>query len=297
MSVVIVRLMGGLGNQLFQYATGYALSRRLDVPLLVDRSFLDVRADTVDWTLRDLELDAFQVPLNFATPAMIGKARKVLDSRFHRLLSHWLPSLYPWQILVEDGERHMPRYNTLRAPAYLQGHWQSQRYFEDVADELRGAMFLPREEPDEVNARLRDLARQKLTASIHVRRGDYVTAVSNGYHHTCGAEYYRESAAWMVRELGVEHFLVFSDEPDRVLSELDLPHPHTLVSHNTGRSAHWDMWLMRQCAHHIIANSSFSWWGAWLNTSPGKVVIAPKRWFTDPALSAVDLLPVQWLKR
>lgn len=297
MSHVIVRLMGGLGNQLFQYATGYALSKRIGVPLLLDRSFLDARPSGMDWTPRELELDHFSVPLQFASPEEVRRARRILDKPLHRVLHKVIPGLYKWDVLVEPSMRYTPRINGVEAPVYLQGHWQSERYFLEVADELRKDLFVPRLAPDGMNAELSARIKEECTASIHVRRGDYLTAIGKGHHHSCDAAYYSKAAACLVEEHDVKHFLIFSDDPDQVRNELALPYPHTFVGHNTGSSAYWDLFLMEQCAHHIIANSSFSWWGAWLDPSPSKVVIAPDRWFSDPDIPTDDLLPKQWLKR
>jgi hypothetical protein len=98
----------------------------------------------------------------------------------------------------------------------------------------------------------------------------------------------------MVAEAQVEHFYLFSDEPDWVAQNLELRYPHTIVSHNTGLQSHWDLWLMEQCQHHIIANSSFSWWGAWLDPRSDKQVIAPARWFLGKDVPSSAILPPEW---
>jgi len=298
MGHVIVRLMGGLGNQMFQYATGLALARRLNVPLLLDREFLDSRPTGMNWTARSLELDVFKAPLHFADREVVEHARHELESLWSRRLERLLPGLLPKRCYLQQGTGYDPGLLHCKAPVHIEGFWQNERYFVHLANELRTELFVPRDSVQGLNAELLDRITSGSCASIHVRRGDYVSnAESNQYHGVCPPEYYLKAADQFVREQGVEHFFLFSDEPDWVKANLPLPYPLTIVSHNTGRNSHWDLHLMRHCKHHIIANSSFSWWGAWLNADPQKVVIAPAQWFQGNATPASDILPPEWIAR
>jgi len=297
MSKVIVRLMGGLGNQLFQYATGHAMARRLGVPLLLDRTFLDSRPPGMDWTPRGFDLDVFRAPMTFADTAEVERLRRPIDRRLHRHLHHRFPWLYP-DVQLERAPGYDPAILRHKAPLYLEGFFQNERYFAEVADELRSELFVPREQPDARNAALLSAVTSGITASVHVRRGDYVSnAASNRFHGVCAPDYYARAAAELVERHGVERFFVFSDEPDWTRANLALPRPAEHVSHNTGKAAHWDLFLMKHCRHHIIANSSFSWWGAWLDARPGRMVIAPAQWFAGNGTPASAIIPPSWSAR
>jgi hypothetical protein len=294
MSKVIVRLMGGLGNQLFQYATGHAVAKRLGVPLLLDRTFLDSRPPGMDWTPRAFELDAFRAPIAFADPEEVRRFRRPIDGPVHRRLQRALPFLYP-AVHLERAPGYDPGILRHKAPLYLEGFFQHERYFADAADALRNDLFVPRERPDARNAALLQAMTAGITASVHVRRGDYVTnAASNRFHGVCPPEYYARAAAELAQQHGVERFFVFSDDPEWTRANLSLPRPAEHVSHNTERAAHWDLYLMKHCRHHIIANSSFSWWGAWLDARPDSVVIAPAQWFAGTGTPAAAIIPPAW---
>lgn len=297
MSKVIVRLMGGLGNQLFQYATGHAVAKRLGVPLLLDRTFLDSRPPGMDWTPRAFELDAFRAPIAFADPEEVRRFRRPIDRRLHRRLQHALPNLYP-AVHLERAPGYDPAILRHKAPLYLEGFFQNERYFAEVADELRSELFVPREQPDARNAALLSAVTSGITASVHVRRGDYITnAASNRFHGVCPPDYYARAAAELVERHDVGRFFVFSDDPEWTRANLSFPRPAEHIAHNTGKAAHWDLFLMKRCRHHIIANSSFSWWGAWLDGRPDSVVIAPAQWFAGTGTPASAIIPPSWSTR
>ena len=294
MGKVIVRLMGGLGNQLFQYATGYAMAKRLRVPLLLDRTFLDQRPPNMDWTPRALELDAFRAPIAFADADEVERFRRPIDQRVHRTIHRIFPRLYA-DVHLETAPGYDPELRTRKAPIYLEGFFQNERYFDDAADDIRNDLFVPQVQPDARNAELLSSVSSGISASVHVRRGDYVTnAASNRFHGVCSPDYYARAATELVEQHGVERFFVFSDDPEWTRENLSFPRPTEHVSHNTGKAAHWDLFLMRHCRHHIIANSSFSWWGAWLDARPGRVVIAPVQWFAGSRTPASAIIPPAW---
>jgi hypothetical protein len=188
--------------------------------------------------------------------------------------------------------------SVLRAPshAHLTGYWQSEKYFEPIRDILLRDFTLVAA-PCPHASELLERAREPHVVALHVRRGDYVKdARTHEFHGVCTIEYYREAATRIAASVIEPSFLVFSDDPDWVRSNLRLDWPTTYVTHNGGCSPHQDMWLMSQCSHHIIANSSFSWWGAWLCQSKEQCVIAPARWFTDPKLDTRGLIPERWTR-
>lgn len=298
MDHVIVRLMGGLGNQMFQYATGLSVAEHLDVPLLLDRTFLDSRPQGMNWTARAFELDVFRLPAVFATARQVERLRRELESRWCRRVQRLLPWLFTPTCFVEKDTGFDPAIFQRKAPIYLEGFWQNEKYFAAIAAALRQSLFVPKDAPSEKNAALLDRIGSTRSASMHVRRGDYVTNTEAGrYHGVCSLEYYTSSAALLAEQCGVDHFFVFSDDPQWVRDNIQLPWPIIYVDQNNGRDAHWDLYLMKHCQHNIIANSSFSWWGAWLNPSPGKTVIAPARWFRGVAAPTTDIIPSTWIAR
>lgn len=176
------------------------------------------------------------------------------------------------------------------------GYWQSERYFVDAADIIR-AEFKPRLALEPENAATAAAIDGVTAVSVHVRRGDYVTdKVTNAYHGVCSLDYYRAAIARIAERVASPHLFVFSDDHAWVQENLRSNYPTTYVTANSPDRGYRDMQLMSRCRHHIIANSSFSWWGAWLNPRPDKVVVAPARWFIDKSNDTRDLLPGEWLR-
>jgi len=289
---VITRLAGGLGNQLFQYAAGKSLAEHLGAPLLLDRSHLDHPPDP-GATPRSYALDAFRIPDAIATAELIADLEASRGSS--GLSRRWRRMTGSDRVWHERSKHFDTGFFTLRAPVLLVGYWQCARYFEAIARPLREQWLVPAEAPDDRNRQIAAaIATCSAPASLHVRLGDYLhDARTAAYHGLLPQEYYVAAAELAVERAGVDHFFVFSDEPERATQRLRLPRPMTVVHHNSGTQAHWDLWLMRQCRHHIIANSSFSWWGAWLNSTPDNLVVAPRHWFADPGITH-DLLPPTW---
>jgi hypothetical protein len=183
----------------------------------------------------------------------------------------------------------------------LHGYWQSEMYFASIEPLIRREFTL-REEP---SARTQRVASEICGANsvfVHFRRCDAVHEPRGAsIHGTPPAEYYAHAAAYVNGRVSNPHFFVFSDEAEWVKQNVHLPGRMTVVDHNLpgngdapGRE-HEDLWLMSLCRHAIIANSSFSWWGAWLNPDRERIVIAPKLWFRSTH-DARDLVPQRWLR-
>lgn len=275
--MIIVRLCGGLGNQMFQYAAGLAVACRVAS---------DVRFDT-EWfdnnhAHQGLELKRV-FGLELPKPS-IADLQKVLGvcarPVVRRLLSRRsLRSLRPKALVIEPHFHYWAGIEHLPDDVYLDGYWQSEKYFSCIADTIR-QQFRFIEPLDPRNAALIDEMQRCESVSLHIRRGDFVSDPrASRVHGVDLSEYYPAAVATMVEKTGAERFYVFSDDPQWVIEHLRLPVPYTVVDHNRGAASYRDMQLMSACRHHIIANSTFSWWGAWLNPRPDKIVIAPRRWF------------------
>jgi hypothetical protein len=185
------------------------------------------------------------------------------------------------------------RVERLQYPVYMVGYWQTERYFAwNRAKLLQDLTLLPG-----MTAGVGWLQKIKNSnsVSLHVRRGDYVNSSSAAQHHgTCDMAYYQNAITSLMQQQSELEVFVFSDEPQWAADNLRLPVPLHIVDANPPDRGFLDLELMRQCRHHVLANSSFSWWGAWLCVHPGQVVLAPGRWFANPGIDARDIVPSRW---
>jgi hypothetical protein len=291
--MICVRLEGGLGNQLFQYAAGRALAARLGRDLLIDSSRLQRRTSGV--TKRALELGRFRHAGRVATPE---ECRHL--PWLHRVapISHWIT---PWRTYVERGLAYNAQFGELPDQTYLVGYWQSFRYFEQIS-QLLAAELQPVDALSPASETVASQIEACTAVAIHVRRGDYVSLPSAaGLHGALAVSYYGDALAHARERLPHPRFFVFSDDSAWCEKHLPLDREEvTYVNHNTGQAAWQDLALMSRCHHHIIANSSFSWWGAWLadqrHGETGHLVIAPARWFAgQPQQDHRDRFPSHWV--
>jgi hypothetical protein len=287
--VVIAVIREGLGNQLFQYAAARSMALRRDEPLI-----LDTRAHQMPGA-RLLRFDAYDVqyrPLGLRHWALGGLARSERTRHVRPVLSALAPRVvYDYVIDRREGYQVLPV--DPRRGLLLSGFWQSARYFLDCEALIRRELTM-KAAPSPRNRELIERLEGPASVSIHVRRGDYVGHPLYAQLFADGAPYYRRAIAHVLAQVPNAELFVFSDDPAWVRAQLELPAPATFIDHNAG-DEHEDLRLMRHCRHHIIANSSFSWWGAWL-ASPGGLKIAPERWYARPERTTKDLLPEHWLR-
>ncbi len=291
--MIAVRLIGGLGNQMFQFACGRALAARMHTPVCFDLSAFD------SYQPHRYGLDGFRGEIVKAPWHMTTGSRFCAVARrlhFSSALYFKLRGIY-W--VHENGDlRYQPERLIFEGPAYLDGYWQCSRYFDDFEQCLREDFRLT-EPLAEVLQNRREVLGCGVgaTVSVHVRRGDYVTnPAAHATHGTLGEDYYRRAVERMAARLGRDfRLLVFSDDIAWAREHLRLPGESVHVQANE-RFPQVDMHLMASCDHHIIANSSFSWWGAWLNPCESKTVIAPASWFRSAALRDNDICPPDWVR-
>ncbi len=289
--MIITQIGGGLGNQMFQYAAARALSLRLgDQDLVLDPGEL------AHDPLRHYELDAFALPIRFSGRLDQFRQRISFGNPRHplrRAASLVLPRLQ-LTVLHDRQTGYDPTFEQVRRSAYLLGNWQSERYFSGIAEIIRKD-FTFKDPPDSENqAMLRQIA-GCTAVSLHVRRGDYANLPHiTARHGLCGLDYYRTAIGKILVAAPEATFFIFSDDPQWTADNLRVDAPAVYVTHNVGKKNREDLRLMTACRHFVIANSTFSWWGAWLSRSPQKVVLAPRRWFAVEHGSEADLLPVDW---
>lgn len=286
--MVIAHLIGGLGNQMFQYAAARALSSAKKEPLLLDTSSFE------SYTLHQ----GFELSKLFAGEMCIARDKDVNHvlswQAFPRIRNFLhrpkLAFLRKASLIIEPSFHYWNGIQKAPADCYLMGYWQSERYFQDAAEEIRKD-FTFKLNMSPQNIATADQILNTNAISLHVRRGDYV---NNSVYAACTVEYYQAAIQLLSKRVDAPTFFVFSDDIDWVKNNLNIGFPHCYVNHNKGSESYNDMRLMSMCQHNIIANSSFSWWGAWLNLNVDKIVVAPKQWFINNT-NVNDLFPPAWV--
>ena len=278
MNSVVTHLIGGLGNQMFQYAAGYALSRRLDARLKFDISEFN------NYKLHNgFEISkVFNCPVECASrqevEAILGRLPRSKFLRYVKFRAY--RHLHSRHVLV-DKDRPEDKFN-VDVPVYMKGYWQSENYFKEYSQEIRRIFSFSLAMDDE-NLSALDQILDGNSISVHVRRGDYVTnpkaAAELG---VTPMHYFRSAISCIASKVASPRFFVFSDDQSWAKSNLPTGFPTAYIEHNHGPFSFFDMQLMSRCRHHIITNSSFSWWGAWLNPDHEKIVVGPRKWFANP---------------
>ncbi len=290
--MIIVRLIGGLGNQLFQYAAARHLAEIHGTDLKIDVSAFET------YKLHKYSLWPFNIREHFASPeevAALTVRKQGAVERVLRRILRWPSGPVPSYI----NEKHFhydPDILKLSNNIYLEAYCQSEKYFVDIIEIIREefTVKIPQKGEDK---RVAEQISSCESVSLHIRRQDYISnPKTKQIHGICGVEYYLRCVEKLVQSVSNPHFFVFSDDPEWAYDNLKLPYTTTIVHHNGPDKNYEDMRLMSQCKYNIIANSSFSWWGAWLNENPEKIIIVPKKWFNDTSIDTRDLIPDGWVK-
>lgn len=285
--MVIAKLYGGLGNQLFQYATARSISHRVNSELVLDIHWYDEVHSNA--SPRFYELGNF----NISARVTNSYEAKKISWHYSRFLK-FVPIFKPWRYLREKHYQFDREIVQLSGDLYLDGYWQSPKYFENIRslllEELKVKQALPEKDENIINE-----MRAANSVAVHVRRGDYLSAKAIAVHGLCGLDYYNAAIDLINERVNKPHYFIFSDDMEWVKAHLLIDGPCRYIDHNVGKDSYKDMVLMSHCRHHIIANSSFSWWGAWLSDYSDKVVIAPKRWF-QVNYDTSHLIPEGWVR-
>lgn len=286
---VVVGLSGGLGNQMFQYATGRSLAVRLGVPLILDLSWFDGQQE------RQFSLSRFRIEAVMRSQCTWLPPRgRALASRLSR---RWLSRIMGVPVWREPHFHYSTDFSALSGPVFLEGYWQSERYFREIRSLLLQEFALREALPSACGELLKEISAYDAIC-VHVRRGDYLSnPVAAKVHGTCPVDYYCAGVSELCQGLERPRVFVFSDDPAWVRASLTFACPMTVVDVNSTDDAHLDLVLMAACRHFLIANSSLSWWAGWLGGDAGKKVIAPARWFLTLDKDTRDLLPESWQRR
>lgn len=294
MTAVITWVLGGLGNQMFQYAAGLSSSLTARLPLRLDlRGF------------RGYDLhQGFSLARTFgieSPAATLGDVASVVGPllapyRLTQLARHpRLAGLRGSSLAVEDPYALPRPASPGPGGAYLAGYWQSEGFFTPWADRVRGAFAFP-DFVDGRNLETLDRLGAKPSVALHVRRGDYVSNPrAHQFHGVLAADYYTRAIGYLRERMEDLQFVVFSDEPAWARQNV-APAGSVVVDWNRGDQSYRDMQLMSRCRHHIIANSSMSWWGAWLSSPEGRIVVAPSVWFKGEPKRGLHIVPPSWTR-
>ncbi|VAX34856.1 Alpha-1,2-fucosyltransferase [hydrothermal vent metagenome] len=294
--MIISKLMGGLGNQMFQYAAGRSLAHKHGVDLKLDISYFQ------SCQLRKYALEVFNIGSSFATQEEIEAltTRKVgiaerIYNRIRRRPARPPASYIDQTCRIEPHVLFDSEILNLSDNIYLDGYWQSEKYFIDIESIIRREFAINIPLNEDINEIAKEIASCE-SVNIHIRRSDYVSNKhTNQYHGVCSLDYYYQCIEQLVKIIKKPYFFIFSDDPQWVRDNLKTSYPFKIIEGNLDKG-YEDLRLMSLCRHHIIANSSFSWWGAWLNPQKDKIVFVPKQWFAQEDLNINDIVPDSWTK-
>lgn len=288
--MIVVRLMGGLGNQMFQYSFARAKSLREGRGFCLDTSFLDVKKNNGEYTIRNFELDYFCLKY------------KILNNLWAKL--YFLADIalrkfnIKVQVISHEGSMRFDHMHLVSEAKMYIGYYQCEKYFIDYREQIVND-FQPKVAMCEYSQKvLSDIVKNyDRSVSVHIRRGDYVSLSSAvSAHGSCPREYYLKAIEKIQKKIKSPKFYFFSDDIEWVKNEFSQISEALFVEDDKSKKSFEDMHLMSKCQSNIIANSSYSWWGAWLNQNPNKIVIAPERWFNSDHLFYGDIIPSTWMK-
>lgn len=287
--MIITRISGGLGNQMFQYAIAKAIAKKNLDTFKLDISFYPKQS------LRKYELNQFTIEENIATDKECKKYRGKEDFIFKVKRKLGIKNKRPLEYYHEKEitifDKHLW---DKKGDIYLDGFWQTEKYFKDIRDEILKDFTLKKDISDEAKKYLDDIKNSQ-SISLHVRRGDYVqNAHTHSVHGTCDLEYYQKAIKHIEQNIENPNFYIFSDDIAWCKENFEFLENKVFIDDT--KSAFDDLELMKNCKHNIIANSSFSWWGAWLNENEKKIVISPLKWINHNPKN-LSWVPSNWIRK
>ncbi len=280
--MIVAKLKGGLGNQMFQYAIGRALSLNYRVPLGLDTSFYDMSS----YPKRQYDLGVFNIAGKVLSKNEIPALQRLVQkSKFlQKIIKHGG---------TEKSFQFDPKIFLRGSDLYLDGYWQSPKYFTGLEDIIRRDFTLKGPLPENILV-LGEEIKKTNSVCVHVRRGDYV---GNKSHEVVTLEYYQKGIKYISEKTSIEKIYVFSDDIKWCQENFSFEMPTMFVDESfAGWAGEGHMFLMSQCKNFVIANSSFSWWAAWLSNYKNKIVVCPLQWFPDRSINTSDLIPQEWVR-
>lgn len=290
----IVKIQGGLGNQMFQYAALRSIAS-VDEDIYFDTDFINQKtlSNSETFTMRKYELDIFEhkraIVLSLFKQKLLNSKHLLLRLLKRVLFGHYDFYTYKGMVYVPVLKKRN---------IYLDGYFQSEKYFKHIRQELLKEFKFP--QPDAELTRLEQYIRNRPNAvSVHVRRGDYMKPAVKELHGILPLSYYKNAIAYLRKNINDAFFIVFSDDPQWCEDAFGFLGIDFVTMYGHKDTEAWkDIYLMTCCNHHIIANSSFSWWGAWLAPQENAINIAPENWFNplNKCNQNHDIVPKNWIK-
>ena len=283
--MITVRIWGGLGNQMFQYAYARALRARTKQEVFIDKQGV-FRESLEMGIIRDYALDCFKITLT-ETPDIMKKYSFLERNSTGKRLRYELAArriISPW-LYIEKDEGFVSDLYDFEGDMYLQGWFQNERYFCDYREIILKEFELKHKY--NIDNELSDILKNEQTVSVHIRRGDY-----KSLNFALPLDYQKAAIEYMEQKYDDPFFLFFSDDVEWVKSNMNMPKKYRIISGGEYRD-YEEMNLMSRCKNNIIANSTFSWWGAWLNNNNSKIVIAPKNWMR--LKEPLSIVPQEWV--
>jgi len=289
--MIIVELTGGLGNQLFQYATGKGLSLDKNVPLLLDLGWFDSQVK------RKYQLDLLNISANIAHNYEVEKIKNNKSNNVIESIERKSGIKIPWitrSVFIEKNSGYFDK-DLFSCPknCYISGYWQCEKYFMHIKDVLQKEFSLIQDFSDKTRSISIQMQSDTNSVSVHVRRGDYVNEGVGHYVNTM--DYYQRAINFLQDHSVKPKLYVSSDDLSWTRENLYFYPDVTFIDSDICRNDVEELLLMTYCHHHINANSSFSWWGAWLNEQPDSIVTVPNKWFTDRPFPK-DRIPSRWIR-
>ena len=277
-----IKLSGGLGNQMFQFAAGYAIARKNNVELSLDLKRFNYRSDH----------DGFQLQYVFDIYSKVKFLNNPANFRFLNFKEILNKINISYHKFKEPHFHYAHEMLNIPKHSLLNGYWQSELYFNSYSQEIR-KIFSFCNKLDKKNLLIANDIDKNNSISIHIRRGDYLLK-QNKNLYTDLSEYYIKAIQDSAKYFNDPKFFIFTDDPLWVTDNFNIDFSHSIVDVNNGEKSFFDMHLMSLCKANITANSSFSWWGAWLNNNRNKIIYTPKNWFNDKSICTNDLIPNGW---
>lgn len=295
--MIIVRLSGGMGNQMFQYAHGRILSLKYNVILKIDTTFLDHRIKMPhfirpNFSFRNFDLDVFNIQIEIAKPyeisfwnrpILFGPIMLIIDAFLRKLA--FLPG---WEKKYSFNKEALQ----FGSNTYLEGFWQSEKYFSNITSTIRQD-FILKNPISETTKKMQDDIKDTNSICVHLRR-----AHGGGDFHTkYDMTYYESGIKYITEKKKIDKIFVFSDDIEWCKENIKFDISTIFVDNDSaGVKGEGHLYLMSLCQNFVIPNSTFSWWGAWLSVNPDKIVVAPKNLFTNENINNKDLIPDSWIR-
>jgi len=289
--MLIVKLFQGFGNQMFQYAYGRSIASRYNKTVKFDLGWFKENSAHRAFMLNSLNVTYECATVEEIYDTKTCNGRNIIEYKWN-LLRNAIAPYYRKSVIIENSntcfDTHLLKTNS---NSYIEGYFASENYFIPIADLLKKE-FKFKTQPSELNKCKMQEMQQRNAVCISLRRGDFL---QHSIHNVCGLDYFDRSIEYLNQRITDSYFYIFSDDNAWATENFKTDFPHEFVTHNYPNFIE-DFRLMQVCKHHIIPNSTFSWWAAWLAEQDGSIIIAPNKWLNSETIDYSKVVPLRWIK-